>query len=260
MSEAANPASARTAPTQSMAASDATTIEVRGYDLCRDIIGKHSFVELFYLELVGRWPSDEEATLLDAALVILTEHGLTPSTIAARMTIHGAPDSVQGAIAAGVLGAGARYLGALDHCAEMLEAMDRGIVTVTEGVADILKRSGRVPGLGHPIHTDTDPRSAALIGLAHERGVVPRYWEIMQDVQRETVARVGRPLPINAEGALSSTLLQIGIPLASIRGVAAVARAAGTLGHITDELRRPTGDHIWKVVDEAIRYEPPPAT
>lgn len=242
---------------QSMATSDAAAIEIRGYDLCGEIIGQRGFVELFYLELVGRWPTKPEAAVLDACLVILTEHGITPSTIAVRMTIHGAPDAVQGAVAAGVLGAGARYLGALDGCCEMLSSIEDGGASASKVVEEMLKGGGRVPGLGHPIHRDEDPRTSALLDVMRENRLDMKYWSAMQSVAQATQAMTGRRLPVNAEGALSSALLSIAIPLTVVRGVAAVARAAGSLGHIADEFAHPTGGHIWHAVETAIDYQRP---
>jgi citrate synthase len=101
-------------------------IEVRGRDLAGDLMGRLSFTEYFHLLLTGREPGDEERFFLDLLLVSIAEHGLMPSNIAARMTLAADPESLQGAVAAGILGAGHVILGAAEECARLLAAISRG--------------------------------------------------------------------------------------------------------------------------------------
>src|SRR5216117_2127239 len=96
-------------------------VEVRGRDLCGDLMGRLSFTAYFHLLLTGREPSDDERFFLDLLLVSIAEHGMMPSNIAARMTIAADPASLHGAVAAGILGAGPVILGAAEECARLLE-------------------------------------------------------------------------------------------------------------------------------------------
>ena len=104
---------AKTART-AICTADEDTIVVRGRDLCKDLIGKLSFSDYFYLLLTGKRPTPAALAVLDAALVAIAEHGLVPSVQTSRMTLAAAPDALQGAVAAGILGCGSVILGASD--------------------------------------------------------------------------------------------------------------------------------------------------
>src|SRR3954463_6250549 len=95
-------------------------IEVRGRDLCGDLMGRVSFTEYFHLLLTGREPTDEQRFFLDLLLVAIAEHGMMPSIVAARMTLAADPESLHGAVAAGILGCGPVILGAAETCARLL--------------------------------------------------------------------------------------------------------------------------------------------
>src|SRR5206468_9554313 len=97
-------------------------IEVRGRDLCGDLMGRLSFTEYFHLLLTGREPTGDQRFFLDLLLVAIAEHGLMPSNVAARMTLAADPGSLQGAVAAGILGSGPVVLGTSEECARLLEA------------------------------------------------------------------------------------------------------------------------------------------
>ena len=129
-------------------------VEVRGHDLA-ELMGRVTFTEYFHLLLTGREPTDDERFFLDLLLVAIAEHGLMPSNVAARMTLAADPESLQGAVAAGILGAGSVILGAAGECARLLDDADeRGAETV---VYEIHAAGGRVPGFGHPLHKPVDP-------------------------------------------------------------------------------------------------------
>src|SRR5258708_26382084 len=104
-----------------MACGSADRIVVRGYDLVEDLIGKFSLGDVAFLELKGRLPSQQESIVFNAITVTLVEHGMTPSAIAARLTSLGAPESLQGAVAAGLLGMGNRFGGSAEDRARRLQ-------------------------------------------------------------------------------------------------------------------------------------------
>src|SRR3954462_8253070 len=95
-------------------------ITVRGHDLAGELMGRVTFTELAFLLVQGRMPTPGETTLLDAVLVSLADHGLTPTVLAARLTYTGAPESLQGAVAAGLLGSGSVFLGVVEDTARFL--------------------------------------------------------------------------------------------------------------------------------------------
>src|SRR5215218_1559116 len=104
-------------------------VEVRGRDLCGDLMGRLSFTEYFHLLLTGREPTDDQRFFLDLLLVAIAEHGMMPTNVAARMTLAADPGSLQGAVAAGILGAGPVVLGTSDACARLLEDMQREVAS-----------------------------------------------------------------------------------------------------------------------------------
>src|SRR5262249_5589162 len=113
-----------TVPRTAICTSDEHTIVIRGRDLSKDLIGKVSFVDHFFLLLVGRLPSAGEAAVLNATLVAIAEHGLVPSVQAARMTFAAAPDAMQGAVAAGILGCGSVVLGSSETAGRLYSEID----------------------------------------------------------------------------------------------------------------------------------------
>src|SRR6188474_689015 len=134
-------------------------VEVRGRDLTGDLMGRLSFTEYFHLLLTGREPTADQRFFLDLLLVAIAEHGIMPTNVAARMTLSADPGSLQGAVAAGILGAGPVVLGTAEACAEILEdAVASGREPLE--VAQAIHAAGdKVPGFGHPVHRPLDPRA-----------------------------------------------------------------------------------------------------
>src|SRR4051794_35729058 len=132
-------------------------------------MGRLGFTAYFHLLLTGREPTDDQRFFLDVLLVAIAEHGMMPTNVAARMTLAADPGSLQGAVAAGILGAGPVVLGTSEECARLLERA-RGS-DPAEVVAEIRAAGGRVPGFGHPVHKPVDPRAERILELADARGV-----------------------------------------------------------------------------------------
>jgi citrate synthase len=248
-------------------AADADSITLMGRDLASELMGQVTFTELSFLLVRGRLPSAGETRLLDAVLVSLADHGLTPTVLAARLTHTGAPESIQGAIAAGLLGAGSVFLGVVEDTARFLaralddagpEPSDDALrAAVERAVDEQIARGGRVPGLGHPIHKVQDPRTPRLYEIAAETGTLGanlRALRVVADIQRE---RSGRELPINGAGVAGAALADLGFPAALLRGVALLARTAGLVGHLGEEMERPIGMPLYREVDERAEYDPP---
>jgi citrate synthase len=236
--------------------STADRIVVRGHDLVEDLIGKVSLGDVAFLELKGRLPTRQESIVFNAITVTLVEHGMTPSAIAARLTYFGAPESVQGAVAAGLLGMGDRFGGSAEDAARMLQtaleesgpdadlrALARSIVT------DHKKKKEPIAGLGHPVHKPVDPRTARLFEAAAENGLSGRYVELMQRVGEEATRSYGRDLPVNATGAIGAIAGELGIPWRVCRGLAVMARAIGLVAHIQEEIEEPLAAEIWARIE-----------
>ncbi|MCG5447704.1 MULTISPECIES: citryl-CoA lyase [Micromonospora] len=243
--------------------SDPTTISLLGQDLAADLMGTVGFGELAYWLVAGRRPTPGEVRVFEAVLVALADHGFTPTAIAARLTYLSAPESLQGALAAGLLGGGSRFLGVTEDCGRFLAdtLAQAGDVTDYDAVAlDAVTRAKRerrlVPGLGHPVHKEQDPRTPVLIRIATEEGLHGPHLRLFEAIGRVHPQVLGRTLPLNGAGVCGAALADLGLPVEMLRGFALLARAAGLLGHLAEERRRPLGMDIYRTVDRNAVYEP----
>ncbi|MER7591691.1 citryl-CoA lyase [Micromonospora ureilytica] len=243
--------------------SDPTTISLLGQDLAADLMGTVGFGELAYWLVAGRRPTPGEVRVFEAVLVALADHGFTPTAIAARLTYLSAPESLQGALAAGLLGGGSRFLGVTEDCGRFLAdtLAQAGEVTDYDAVAlDAVTRAKRerrlVPGLGHPVHKEQDPRTPVLIRIATEEGLHGPHLRLFEAIGRVHPQVLGRTLPLNGAGVCGAALADLGLPVEMLRGFALLARAAGLLGHLAEERRRPLGMDIYRTVDRNAVYEP----
>lgn len=248
---------------------DATSITLLGHDLAGELMGQVGFGELAFWLVALRRPSPGELRVFEAVLVALADHGFTPSAIAARLTLTGAPESVQGALAAGLLGGGSRYLGVTEDCGRFLAdalAAHGGDLPADEAGWDALAVSAvrarraaglLVPGLGHPVHKDGDPRTPVLLRIAAKQGLKGPHLTLFEAVGRTHAAIIGRTLPLNGAGVCGAALADLGFGPEILRGFALLARAAGLLGHLAEEMRRPAGPGIYEQSEHSVRYVPP---
>lgn len=239
----------------------ADRIEVRGRDLVSDLIGKFSFTEMFLFHLLGTEPSSLQRAIADSVMVAIMEHGLVPSIIASRLTVLGAPESYQGAVAAGLLGVGDRFAGTASECARLLDqivaqpAAERA--QQAAALVDSYRHDGRaVPGFGHPTHRRGDPRVPRLLEIARINGARGQYIEALGLLEAAVARAVGRQLPTNVSAAIAAVLREAGLPAQTLRGVVLTARCAGIVGHLQEEAAEPVADTMWKAVEQAVTYDP----
>jgi len=237
-------------------------VEVRGRDLAGDLMGRLSFTAYFHLLLTGREPSDDERFFLDLLLVSIAEHGMMPSNIAARMTIAADPASLQGAVAAGILGAGPAILGAADECARLLEEAQGRVVsgaepaTVAGEIARAIHASGgRVPGFGHPLHRPLDPRAERILELADARGVSGPHVRLAGFLCEAVADTWSKPLTMNVSMPIAAVMLDLGFASAVVKAVPILARTAGLLAHLAEEQQHPVGFLMAGKAEAAIEYE-----
>ncbi len=248
----------KTPPTTSLCTHDATSIHVRGRNLCEELIGKVSFTEMMFLDVFGRMPSIIETTVLDAMMVTLMEHGFPPSAIATRLTYSSAPEAMQGAVAAGLLGAGSMMLGTLGSSALLLKK----IVDDPEGIKVAALREANwhrenrvpVPGFGHPHHKPDDPRTIRLFALAEELGINGKYIAACRALGESVDEVYGKHLTINASAAMGALLSEINLPPELMQGFAIVCRSAGLVAHIYEEMKNPTAWVMTAAAGKSIPY------
>jgi citrate synthase len=220
-------------------------VDVRGRDLTRDLMGRLTFTEYFHLLLTGREPTDDERFFLDLLLVAIAEHGLMPSNVAARMTLAADPDSLHGAVAAGILGAGPVILGTSAECARLLEAGG----DPKEIVAEFRESGRKVPGFGHPVHKPVDPRAERILEVADERGVSGRHVALAHALRDE----VG--LTMNVAMPIAAVMLDLGFPSSAVKSVPILARTASLLAHLAEERERPIGFLLARAAEDAADYD-----
>lgn len=231
-------------------------------DLVGDLLGKVSFIDVFMKQTFGRVPTAGQRRIVDAVLVTLMEHGMTPSAIAARMIYASSPENLQAGVAAGLLAVASRFVGTMEPAAELLArivASEDEAAQAAQAVRiaqDYRARREAVPGFGHHLHKPDDPRAIALLALAREVGTYGPHCEALARLAAAVDAAAGRHITINATGAIAALLGDIGIPPALMRGFAVLSRAAGLIAHIAEEQRDPSGRFIWNLVDAAMTGEP----
>jgi citrate synthase len=218
-------------------------ITVRGHDLASEIIGHMTFTELMLLDLHGERKSPSHVRVIDAVLVALMEHGLTPSTLATRLVLEGAPESLQGAIAAGLLAVGSRFLGVIEDVARLLQ---RVVADAAAHVGRVVAEGGRVPGLGHNLLRGVDPRVDALLDLAQLEGVAGRHVAALEIVRAMAAEAYDRELLVNATGAVGAVLSDLGYPPEAVRGFALVSRCGGLFAHAVQERQTPVARDVWE--------------
>jgi citrate synthase len=237
-------------------------VEVRGRDLTGELMGSLSFTEYFHLLLTGQEPTEDQRFFLDLLLVAIAEHGMMPTNVSARMTLAADPGSLQGAVAAGILGCGPVILGTAEECGRLLEraqtAVDQGETAgaVVESLAREVHGAGdRLPGFGHPLHRPLDPRAERIVELADERGVAGPHM-LLAGLFRDAVPEIwGKPLTMNVSMPIAAVMLDLGFPASAVKAVPILARTASLLAHLAEEQGKPIGFLMAGAAEEAIRYE-----
>ncbi|RZT98674.1 citrate synthase [Advenella incenata] len=245
-------------PVTELCAHSLTGMNYRDKDLVNDLIGEASFTEVMFLQIMGRKARPVDIKIVDAVLVTLMEHGLTPSAIASRLIYMSAPENLQGAVASGLLAVGSQFVGTMENCSILLDE----IITSPDqqeaalAIATRYKHQKKpLPGFGHHLHKPDDPRSLKLLDLADSEPTLERqYIEALKQLSRAVDQVYARHITINATGAVAALLGAIGVPSRLMRGFAVISRAAGLVSHIAEEQNIPSGRFIWETIDQAIPY------
>ncbi|HEX2234009.1 MAG TPA: citryl-CoA lyase [Thermoleophilaceae bacterium] len=248
-------------PTSHISQAYPDRVEVRGRDLTGDLMGRLSFTEYFHLLLTGSEPTDDQRFFLDLLLVAIAEHGMMPTNVAARMTLAADPGSLQGAVAAGILGCGPVLLGTAEECARLLVqaqekvASGREPAEVAAEVARTAEAAGdRLPGFGHPVHKPVDPRAERILEFAGERGVSGPHLLLARQLRDAVAETWGKPLTMNVSMPIAAVMLDLGFSPATVKAVPILARTAGLLAHLAEEQGEPIGLHMAAKAEESVEY------
>lgn len=237
-------------------------ILVRGYDLTEELIGKISFTQMTGLMLIGRLPTEKEARMIDALLIILVEHGMVSHVVAARLIYHNAPEAIQAAVAAALCGAGSVHLGSSEWSAKMLvealppDSKETDLDKLATSVVDqYAATKTRIAGIGHRTHAEGDPRADKLFQIARETGVYGRYCELIQRIAGAAEQRRNRRFPVNVTGAIGAIALDMGLPWQITKAFALIGRTLGAIAHIGEEIRNPMATNIDACIKANLVYQ-----
>lgn len=254
--------SANDAITTGLGKAELHRILVRGHDLTEELLGNITFADMTYLELVGKLPTPDQRRMIDALLVILVEHGMVSAAVNARLVYHTAPEGIQGAVAAAILGAGSVHLGSSEYSAKMLtDAVPPGMrqldldAAANSIVEQFAARKERIAGIGHRTHAEGDPRADRLFEIARETGVYGTYCELIQRVASAAGKRHGREFPVNVTGAIGAIALDMGLPWQITKAFALIGRTLGAMAHIAEEIRNPMAAKIDAAIKSRLEYE-----
>lgn len=232
-------------------------IYIRDKSLVDELIGELSFTEMAYFQIMGTRPTAGQRRILDAAMVGLMEHGLTPSAVATRMVYMSCPEALQSAVAAGLCAVGSVFVGTMEGCARLLDEIakaDNPAARSHEIVTTYRQEKKRLPGFGHNLHKPDDPRTPKFLEIAEREDIRGDHIAALRTLGKTVDEVYGRHITINATGGIAAILREIDIPWDVMRGIAVIARAAGLVGHIREERAHPAGMHIWELVEEGIPY------
>lgn len=239
----------------------ADKVEVRGRDLTRELMGNVSFTDYFFLLLTGHEPTENQRFFLDLLLIAIAEHGLMPTVQAARMTLAADPASLQGALAAGILGAGPVLVGTAELCGALLvkaqarvAAGEDAAAVVDDLALDIRRLGGKAPGFGHPIHKPVDPRAERILELADARSAAGVHVDLARRFHGAVAKAWGKPLVMNISMPIAAVLLDLDFPPETIKAIPLLARTASILAHLAEERRHPVGFLMASRAEDAVTY------
>jgi citrate synthase len=240
--------------------SDVSRLIMRGRDVLTDVIGEMTFAEAFYFIVTGKDLPREKLPVLDACMIILMDHGITPTAMVARLIADSLPGQPQVAVAAGTMMVGDKFVGTMTGLATLLE---QGLASrqeprswARELVEDARKNKRRLPGFGHPYYHPIDPRTVRLMALARDHGIDGPYVALLQVLSEELDRVSGRPITVNVTGALGALLCELGFPPAAMRGLAVVSRAAGLVAHTVEEISEPISPALMEFAGNVAYRDP----
>ncbi len=218
-------------------------IRLRGYRI-DELMGRVSFADAVWLALMGDLPTKETGRLIDSILVSSIDHGVTPPSVMAALTVATGGAAIEPCLAGGILAISKSHGGAVEGCmrvltdaVERMESSGKSAADIAAEVqAEYKEKKKFLPGYGHRVHTK-DPRKDRLFELADEAGVKGKYIAMAAAFEDE-LARTGKSIPLNVDGAIAACLCELGVPIFLANAFFLIARSAGILAHLHEERTR----------------------
>lgn len=218
-------------------------VEIRGKEL-EKLVEDFSFSDAAYLTISGKTPNKNESALWNAILISSIEHGVeAPSAYVAR-TVASTTHNISSAMASGILAIGEHHGGAGEAAARLMQSSK----SAKEIVAELVKKGERMPGYGHKIYKDADPRAEQLLKIADKLGLANKYVKLAQEIKQELKEQTGKDLPLNIDGAHAALLSELGFNWRLVRGVFAFSRTPGIVAHSFEEI---TKEKPYRRLDES---------
>jgi citryl-CoA lyase len=216
---------------------------VRG--VSREEVMDMDFADAIWLILKGEKPSEGESEMFNTILSSSIDHGVgNPSTVSAR-TVQSGGNDMNTSVAGGVLALGDKHGGAIEDCMEVLQNEDYSPKEIVEVFLD---SGDKIPGLGHKVYDDEDPRAKKIFEKAEELGISGKYTQRMKETA-EVFAEEKVPLVINVDGTIAAVMSDLGWPPELGKGFFIVARTPGLVAHVHEEMgeddfRREEGEYV----------------
>lgn len=221
---------------------------IHGYKIT-DLIEGVSFTDAIWLELKGELPTEKERAMLDAILISTIDNGLGPPSVTNARNSASSGNPMQAAVAAGVLGIGEFHGGAIEECARLLQMG----MSADKLIEKVLGSGDRIPGFGHKIYKDEDPRAKQIFEKAKSLGFFGEHCELTLAVEAQLEQKKGKKIPINVDGAIAAVTSDMGFDYRLGKGFFIIGRVVGLVAHIFEEGLREKP--FRRVPDEEIEYD-----
>lgn len=225
---------------------------IHGYKLT-DLIESKNFTEAIWLELKGELPTDKQRAMLDAILISTIDNGMGPPSVTNARNSASAGNPMQAALAAGVLGVGESHGGAIEECAKLLQMG----MSADKLVEKVISSGDRIPGFGHKVYKDEDPRATQIFNKAKDLGFFGEYCELARTVEAKLEETKGKKIVLNVDGAIAAVVSDMGFDYRLGKGFFLIGRIVGLIAHIFEEWVREKP--FRRIPEEEIEYDGTPS-
>lgn len=221
---------------------------IHGYKIT-DLIDKVNFTDAIWLELKGELPTEKERAMLDAILISTIDNGMGPPSVTNARNSASAGNPMQAAVAAGILGVGEHHGGAIEECARLLQLG----LSAEKLVEKVLSSGDRIPGFGHKVYKDEDPRATQIFEKAKSLGFFGEYSGLAKAVEQTLEKTKGKKIVINVDGAIAAVVSDMGFDYRLGKGFFIIGRIVGLVAHIFEEVTREKPYR--RISEEEIEYD-----
>ena len=202
---------------------------IRGHDVV-DLIKNHTFTETIFLLLRGDLPEKREAELLESMLIASLENGIEAPSLYVPRIVAASGNDFHTALAAGMISIGEKHGGAAEKAAELFASGKTAQAIVDEHKI--------IPGFGHKIYKDEDPRTTALFEKAKALGFSLQHFNLAHEIEQALAAKKGKKLPLNIDGALACCMLELGFSPKLGKALFLISRIVGMSAHVLEEYQQ----------------------